>query len=74
MKRLIRLNNNIIGPSKKYPVPIPLDPAYYEGAIVYGDDNILRFSNGTEWLPFGTEVAELPEDTFIGTVDFGTMD
>lgn len=61
-----RINENIIGPGKKYPTPISLDPAYYEGAIVYGDDGNIFFSNGTEWLKPETE---LPPDTWQGFVD-----
>lgn len=74
MKRHIQLNNNIVGPPKEYPVPIPLDPAYYEGAMVYGEDKQIRFSNGTDWVLFAADVTDLPEDVFVGSVDFGTMD
>lgn len=71
MKRQKQLNPNIIGPSKIYPTPIALDPAYYEGSIVYGDDGLLRFSNGEEWITFESQ---LVEDIWFGTVDLGTMD
>jgi hypothetical protein len=71
MKRQKELNSNIIGPSKIYPTPIQLDPGYYEGAIVYGDDGLLRFSNGTEWVLFESQ---LVEDIWFGAVDLGTMD
>jgi len=71
MKRQVQLNSNIIGPSKIFPTPIALDPAYYEGAIIYGDDGLLRFSNGEEW--FFVE-SQLSEDVFVGIVDLGTMD
>lgn len=71
MKRQKQLNPNIIGPSKIYPTPIQLDPAYYEGAIVYGDDGLLRFSNGLEWILFESQ---LVEDIWFGTVDLGTME
>lgn len=74
MKRQISLNSNIIGPSKVYATPIELDPAYYEGVIVYGDDGLLRFSNGTEWLGFASQAQEVPEETWIAEVDLGTMD
>jgi len=71
MKRQKQINTNIIGPSKVYPTPIALDPAYYEGAIVYGDDGLLRFSDGERWIDFSSQLAE---DIWIGTVDLGTMD
>jgi len=34
--------------------PIQLDPAPFEGAIVYADNGELRYSNGSSWLPLGT--------------------
>ena len=71
MKRQTQINPNIIGPSKIYPTPIELDPAYYEGAIIYADDGILRFSNGEDWI---FVQAQLGEDVFVGVVDLGTMD
>lgn len=66
MKFQKNLNSNIIGPSKKYSTPIALDPAYYEGAIVYGDDGKLYFSDGTEW---STPAVDLPADVWRGYVD-----
>ena len=71
MKYQKHLNNNIIGPAKKYPVPIPLDPAYYEGTIVYGEDGQLRFSDGNNWITFESQ---LDGDVWFGPVDLGTMD
>ena len=34
--------------------PIQLDPAPFEGAIVYADNGELRYSDGNNWLPLGT--------------------
>lgn len=66
MKFQKNLNNNIIGPSKKYTTPIALDPVYYEGAIVYGDDGRLFFSDGVEWK---TPSVDVPPDVWVGNVD-----
>lgn len=63
MKAQNHLNNNILGPTKKYPVPITLDPAYYKDCVVYGEDNSLRISDGTKWNKIWT-----------GAVDLGTME
>jgi len=66
MKFQKNLNNSIIGPSKKYTVPIALDPVYYEGAIVYGDDGKLYYSDGSVWE---TPAVDLPDDVWRGEVD-----
>lgn len=66
MKYQKNLNNNIIGPSRKYPFPIQLDPSYYEGAIVYADDGELYYSDGTEWK---NPTIDLPEDIWRGDID-----
>lgn len=42
--------SKIVGQGKPQPTPITLDAAVYEGAIAYGDDGNLYFSNGTSWL------------------------
>ena len=34
--------------------PIQLDPAPFEGALVYADNGELRYSDGTSWLTTGT--------------------
>ena len=34
--------------------PITLDPAAFEGAMVYADNGELRYSDGTNWLTTGT--------------------
>ena len=33
--------------------PIQLDPAPFEGAIIYADDGSLKYSDGTAWLDIG---------------------
>ena len=58
LARFISGKQSIIGPGIKYPVPIALDPASYEGAWVYGDDGEMHRSNGTEWK----SVVQLAED------------
>ena len=42
--------SKIVGQGKPQPTPITLDADVYEGAIAYGDDGNLYFSNGTSWL------------------------
>jgi hypothetical protein len=39
-----------IGHGIVHPVPIALDPAPYRGAMVYGEDDYIYRSNGTQWL------------------------
>ena len=34
--------------------PIQLDPAPFEGALVYADNGELRYSDGTNWVTTGT--------------------
>jgi len=65
MKTQKRLNDNIIGPSKKYSTPITLDPAYYEGAIIYADGE-LYYSNGEVWQ---NPAIELPDNIWVGDID-----
>lgn len=72
MKTQKQLNQNIVGPTKAYSTPITLDPAYYEGSIVYGDDGVMRYSDGTRWVLF--QSFELEEDVWYAAVDLGTMD
>ena len=43
--------DRVIGPSREYPVPIELDPAYYKGGIVLGEDTLLYHSDGVDWIP-----------------------
>lgn len=66
MRRQVSLNTNIIGPSREYDLPIPLDPGYYKGAIVLGSDGIMQFSDGLEWKQLETE---LEDEVWIGEVD-----
>lgn len=42
--------SRLVGQGKPQQTPITLDVAVYEGAIAYGDDGNLYFSNGTAWL------------------------
>ena len=43
--------DRVIGPSREYPVPIPLSAEYYKGGIVLGDDGLLYHSDGIDWIP-----------------------
>ena len=43
-----------IGQGVPQAFPIQLDPAPFEGAIVYADDGTLKYSDGTQWLDLGT--------------------
>ena len=61
--------SQLIGRGIVYPVPIPLDPAPHEGAVVYGANGQMYLSDGAEWLSFVDEArfSELAADL---TVDF----
>jgi hypothetical protein len=70
----------LVGRGIVYPVPIPLDPAVYKGALVVGrdpDDNKakLYFSDGVEWTRsiFDTTISEQIErfvdDLFLNGFD-----
>lgn len=39
----------IIGPSRRYSLPIELDPVLYQGSWIYGTDGLMYYSNGSEW-------------------------
>ena len=57
MKSLIG-RTRVIGPTRRYSVPIPLDPAPYEGAIVLGEDNFMYYSDGVSWVNLGASGAQ----------------
>jgi len=46
--------NLLIGHGVPVAFPITLDPAPFEGSVVYADNGELRYSNGTTWEPLGT--------------------
>jgi len=46
--------NLLIGHGVPVAFPITLDPAPFEGSVVYADNGELRYSDGTNWLPLGT--------------------
>ena len=46
--------NQIIGHGVPQAFPVTLDPAPFEGAVIYADNGELRYSDGTNWLPLGT--------------------
>ena len=46
--------NLVIGHGIPQTFPIQLDPAPFEGALVYADNGELRYSDGTNWLTTGT--------------------
>ncbi|MBX9697879.1 MAG: hypothetical protein K2X74_00525 [Acetobacteraceae bacterium] len=50
-------------------VPIPLEPASWAGALLYGDDGEVHWSNGLEWRSTAAYTQQLPEDI---TVEVGT--
>ena len=39
-----------IGRSLVYPTPIALDPSTYSGAVVGGQDGLMHYSDGTDWV------------------------
>lgn len=39
-----------VGPSLTYTTPIELDAAAHRGAIVAGEDNLMHYSTGGEWV------------------------
>jgi DNA-binding beta-propeller fold protein YncE len=49
MTKSLRGRTKVIGPAIKQSLPIELDPAAYEGAIVYAEDTTVRVSDGTSW-------------------------
>ena len=52
--RTISGKNKTIGQGIPQAFPIQLDPAPFEGAIVYADDGTLKYSDGVQWLDLGT--------------------
>jgi hypothetical protein len=48
--KTIRGLTSVLGQGSKIPTPINLDPQNFEGAIVYGDDSFVYYSNGTQWI------------------------
>jgi len=46
--------SQVIGLGIPQTFPIQLDPAAFEGAVVYADNGELRYSDGTSWLVTGT--------------------
>ena len=46
--------NQLIGHGVPQTFPITLDPAPFEGAVIYADNGELRYSDGTTWQPLGT--------------------
>jgi hypothetical protein len=57
--------NSYIGPTRSYPVPIQLEPLFYKGAIVLGDDRHLYYSDGIEWRRSGTNISST---NYVGAV------
>ena len=39
-----------VGQSLRYPTPIALSTAGYEGAVVAGEDNLMHYSTGAAWV------------------------
>ena len=45
--------SQLIGFGNPQPFPITLDVVFYEGSVVYADNNKVYYSNGTNWIEIG---------------------
>lgn len=48
-----------LGQSLRHPTPIDLSVAAYEGAVVAGEDNLMHYSDGTQWVAIAPVLSTL---------------
>ena len=69
----LRGREQLIGPSFKVDLPIELDPAENEGAIVYTNDGVHFFSDGQKWISFAELIADIRRPTILSPEEGETI-